>query len=74
MTDGESNRGRVLADYRRHVRQRPRDAEPIPVFPVLFGEAAEAQMREVAELSGGELWDARGGDLTQAFCQIRGYQ
>jgi hypothetical protein len=22
----------------------------------------------------GEVWDARGGDLTKAFCQIRGYQ
>jgi Ca-activated chloride channel family protein len=31
-------------------------------------------MRQVAEVTGGELWDARGGDLTKAFCQIRGYQ
>ncbi|MEU8661834.1 VWA domain-containing protein, partial [Actinoplanes philippinensis] len=74
MTDGESNRGRDLAAYTAYVRKRPRDAEPVPVFPVLFGEAAEAQMRQIAELSGGELWDARGGDLTKAFCQIRGYQ
>jgi Ca-activated chloride channel family protein len=44
------------------------------VFPVLFGEAAEEQMRRVATISGGEVWDARGGDLTKAFCQIRGYQ
>jgi Ca-activated chloride channel family protein len=74
MTDGESNRGRSLADFEKHVRQRPDTAEPVPVFPVLFGEAAEEQMRRVATVSGGELWDARGGDLTKAFCQIRGYQ
>ncbi|WP_106319279.1 VWA domain-containing protein [Actinoplanes italicus] len=75
MTDGESNRGRVLADFEKQVRQRPATAEPVPVFPVLFGEAAEGQMRRVATVSGGELWDARrGGDLTKTFCQIRGYQ
>ncbi|MEU4624133.1 substrate-binding domain-containing protein [Actinoplanes sp. NPDC023801] len=74
MTDGESNRGRALADFEEHVRRRPAGAEPVPVFPVLFGEAAEEQMRRVATVSGGELWDARGGDLTKVFCQIRGYQ
>jgi Ca-activated chloride channel family protein len=74
MTDGESNRGRVLADFTAQMRKRPADAEPVPVFPVLFGEAAEEQMRQIAEVTGGELWDARGGDLTKAFCQIRGYQ
>jgi Ca-activated chloride channel family protein len=74
MTDGESNRGRAVADFTAYLRKRPKTAEPVPVFPVLFGEAAEAQMRQVAEVTGGELWDARGGDLTKAFCQIRGYQ
>ncbi|WP_433791517.1 substrate-binding domain-containing protein [Actinoplanes sp. CA-252034] len=74
MTDGESNRGRALADFTAHLTKRPADAEPVPVFPVLFGEAAETQMRQVADASGGEVWDARGGDLTKAFCQIRGYQ
>ncbi|MFC4068220.1 substrate-binding domain-containing protein [Actinoplanes subglobosus] len=74
MTDGESNRGRALADLLTVVKRRPANAEPVPVFPVLFGEAAESQMRQVAEATGGELWDARGGDLTRAFCQIRGYQ
>ena len=74
MTDGESNRGRGLDEFLGHVRARPAGAEPVPVFPVLFGEAAEQQMRQVADVSGGEVWDARGGDLTKAFCQIRGYQ
>ncbi|MEU4157536.1 VWA domain-containing protein [Actinoplanes sp. NPDC026670] len=74
MTDGESNRGRALADFTAQLRRRPATAEPVPVFPVLFGEAAEEQMRQVAQASGGEVWDARGGDLTKAFCQIRGYQ
>ncbi|MEV6298991.1 VWA domain-containing protein [Actinoplanes sp. NPDC051861] len=70
MTDGESNRGRDFAAFKKYLK----GAEPVPVFPVLFGEAAEAPMRQIAALTGGQLWDARGGDLTKAFCQIRGYQ
>ncbi|WP_237047916.1 VWA domain-containing protein [Lentzea guizhouensis] len=69
MTDGESNTGRSLADFTAFAAGRQ-----IRVFPILFGEAAESQMREVATLTGGELFDARDSDLAQVFCQIRGYQ
>jgi Ca-activated chloride channel family protein len=44
------------------------------MFPILFAEAAEQEMRQVATLTGGEVFDARAGDLSKAFCQIRGYQ
>ena len=71
MTDGESNRGRDLAAFKKFIA--PKDGAAA-VFPILFGEAQEAQMRELGALTGGETWDARGGDLTKAFCQIRGYQ
>lgn len=71
MTDGESNAGRTLADFVSFAASAPR---PVRVFPILFGEAAEAEMRQVATATGGELWDARDGDLGRAFCQIRGYQ
>lgn len=74
MTDGENNRGRDLAAFQRFQAARDPGEAPAPVFPILFGEAAEAQMRKVAEATGGAVWDARRGDLTQAFCQIRGYQ
>ncbi|MGI5499974.1 substrate-binding domain-containing protein [Lentzea sp. CA-135723] len=69
MTDGESNTGRSLADFTAFAA-----GKQVRVFPILFGEAAEAQMREVAAKTGGEVWDARGGDLAKVFCQIRGYQ
>lgn len=71
MTDGESNRGRDLAAYERFLAGRQ---DRIPVFPVLLGEANAGQMRRIATLTGGAVWDARGSDLTRAFCQIRGYQ
>jgi Ca-activated chloride channel homolog len=71
MTDGESNTGRTLEDFTAFVPGAPRQ---VRVFPILFGEAAEQQMRTVATATGGELFDARQGDLSRAFCQIRGYQ
>ena len=71
MTDGESNAGRALSDFLSFTATAP---HPVRVFPILFGEAAEQEMRQVATATGGELWDARDGDLGRAFCQIRGYQ
>jgi Ca-activated chloride channel family protein len=71
MTDGESNTGRTLEDFTAFVPTAP---QWVRVFPILFGEAAEQQMRTVATTTGGELFDARQGDLSKAFCQIRGYQ
>jgi len=71
MTDGESNTGRGLGDFTSFA---PSAAPPVRVFPILFGEAAEQEMRQVATVTGGEVFDARQGDLGKAFCQIRGYQ
>lgn len=71
MTDGESNRGSSVADFTAFVKARPGE---VAVFPILFGEAAAAQMAEVAAATGGRVFDARGGDLARAFCEIRGYQ
>jgi Ca-activated chloride channel family protein len=71
MTDGESNTGRGLGEFTSFV---PTAAQRVRVFPILFGEAAEQEMRQVASATGGEVFDARQGDLSKAFCQIRGYQ
>ena len=65
MADEKDNAGRTRCGT---APQRVR------VFPVLFGEAAEQEMRQVASATGGEVFDARQGDLGRAFCQIRGYQ
>jgi Ca-activated chloride channel family protein len=73
MTDGVSNHGRALADFQGFIASRP-TSRPVPVFPILFGEAAAGQMRQVATTTRGKLWDARNGGLAPAFCQIRGYQ
>lgn len=74
MTDGESNRGDGLDELRAFLAARPPAARAVPVFPVLFGEAAEHDMTEVASLTGGRTFEARGGSLASAFRDIRGYQ
>ncbi len=73
MTDGESNRGKDLAAFKKYLRTRG-SAPRVAVFPIMLGEAAESPMKELATATGGALWDARNADLTKAFCQIRGYQ
>ncbi|MDP9792277.1 Ca-activated chloride channel family protein [Catenuloplanes nepalensis] len=74
MTDGESNQGRDLAAFKDFLKRRGDAAVTTPIFPILFGEAAEQEMKEIAAATRGQTWDARNGDLTRAFCQIRGYQ
>ncbi|GAA0968031.1 VWA domain-containing protein [Actinocorallia libanotica] len=73
MTDGENTQG---LDYSAFVsRHRAGAAVPgVPVFPVLFGEAEEEEMNELAELTGGRAFDAREQSLQTVFREIRGYQ
>jgi Ca-activated chloride channel homolog len=47
----------------------------VPVFPVLFGTAREDEMRRLADLTGGLMFDARKKtSLVDVFREIRGYQ
>jgi Ca-activated chloride channel family protein len=74
MTDGENNVGRdgsrFLADY----RQLPANVRAVKTFAVLFGEASPAELQQVADATGGRVFDSRSTSLSQAFKEIRGYQ
>lgn len=76
MTDGESNAGLTLADFRAKFQQDGYDQLRVPTFVVMFGEdqAAWAAVEETAVLTGGELFDATATSLRDAFQEIRGYQ
>ena len=74
LTDGEANTGRGLDDFTAYVRQLPPGLAAVPVFPVLVGEADAAQMGQVAAVTGGQVFDAHGQSLADAFAAIRGYQ
>lgn len=74
LTDGETNTGRDLTAFTEFYHQLPAGLAAVPVFPVLFGEANAAELRQLAELTGGLTFDARTQPLAEVFKDIRGYQ
>ena len=73
MTDGMSNTGRSAGDFISFYRNLPPVAREIRTFPVLFGAASQAQLDQIAALTGGKVFDARSTSLSQIFKEIRGY-
>lgn len=73
MTDGENTAGPDLAAFRAYLAARPAQLRGVPVFAVLFGESDNAEMTEVATLTGGRTFDARSASLAEVFKEIRGY-
>lgn len=74
FTDGEVNKGRNLEQFKQDYQALPEDVKGIPVFWVLFGEANEAALKELAQLTGGQVFDARKRSLYSVFKDIRAYQ
>ena len=74
FTDGENTAGRKLEDFKRDYAALPEDVRGIPVFWVLFGEGNEAALKELAKLTGGQVFDARKRSLYSVFKDIRAYQ
>ncbi len=74
MTDGENNAGMGYDEFARFYAGLPPQKAAIRVFPILFGEGNVDQMKQLAALTGGRTFDARKGDLTSVFRDIRGYQ
>jgi Ca-activated chloride channel family protein len=74
MTDGENNAGMGSDEFQRFYQSLPPQRAAIRVFPILFGEGNVDQMRRLAAMTGGRTFDARKGDLTSVFREIRGYQ
>lgn len=74
LTDGENNCGANLRAFTAFYHRLPPAVAAVPVFPVLLGEAQFAQMRALAGLTGGQVFDARTQRLTPVFAAIRGNQ
>jgi Ca-activated chloride channel family protein len=74
FTDGENNQGRTLEAFKRDYQALPEDVRGIPVFWVLFGEANEKDLKALAQLTGGRVFDARKASLYSVFKDIRAYQ
>lgn len=50
------------------------DLKAVPTFSIVFGASDRGELGQLAELTGGKVFDATSGDLTAAFREIRGYQ
>lgn len=72
FSDGENTDYPSLAEFSSWYEATP-GVQGIPVYAILFGEASRAEMEQLAELTGGRVFDAADGDLTSAFKEIRGY-
>lgn len=44
------------------------------VFAVLFGEGDSSELQQIADATGGQVFDARNTPLSEVFKDIRGYQ
>jgi Ca-activated chloride channel family protein len=74
LSDGGSNTGHDLSQFTAFYRGLPRSVASVPVYPILSGQSADAQMRQLAKLTGGRVFDGRTQPLTDVLAQIRGSQ
>ena len=68
MTDGMSNVG----SYTEFSEYYNRLGKDIPVYSIMFGDAYEYQLDEIAQLTNAKIFDGK-TDLLQAFKEVRGY-
>jgi Ca-activated chloride channel family protein len=74
FTDGKNTVGRNLDAFKQAYEQMPEDVRGIPVFMVLYGDAAEADLKQLVAITGGRVFDARKTPLYAVFKDIRAYQ
>ncbi|WP_436493390.1 substrate-binding domain-containing protein [Actinokineospora sp. HUAS TT18] len=74
MTDGENSNGSDIDTWERKHQSRKADLKRVPVFSVVFGEGDKSELERVATATGGRVFDARDGALSDVFREIRGYQ
>lgn len=74
MTDGESSSGSTFEAFRNWYQALPDTAQDIPVFTIVFGDADSEEMKSLAELTGGRVFDSTSSSLSAVFKEIRGYQ
>jgi Ca-activated chloride channel family protein len=74
MTDGENNSGISFSSFSDDFRSLGAAAQQVKTFPVLFGDADPQELHEVADETGGEVFDSRSESLSVVFKEIRGFQ
>ncbi len=73
LTDGNDTRSSLDA-FEQAYALLPQAVHDIPVFMILFGDANEADLYRLVEVTGGKVFDARTTPLSQVFKDIRAHQ
>ena len=68
MTDGMSNVGSFY-DLESYYKKNKLD---IPIYSITFGDSSEYQLREIADLTNGKVFDGK-HNLKSAFKEVRSY-
>ena len=68
MTDGASNNGsfKELKNYYENTNKT------VPIYSITFGDSSERQLKEIADLTNGKIFDGKQG-LKKAFKEVRSY-
>jgi Ca-activated chloride channel family protein len=74
LSDGKNEDKTDLNDFIRFYQGQPPEVQAIKTFTILFGNASREEMQQVAELTGGRVFDGQGPSLAAVFKAIRGYQ
>jgi Ca-activated chloride channel family protein len=74
MTDGQNNNGAGVEEFLSFYDSLPARAKGIRTFTVLFGDASPDELNQIADKTGGKVFDARSTSLSSVFKEIRGYQ
>ena len=68
MTDGQANVGSYSDLERRYYLKKYN----IPIYSIMFGDAKESQLRQIANLTNAKVFNGK-IDLVNAFKEVRGY-
>jgi Ca-activated chloride channel family protein len=72
MTDGKSNLG-SLDELKGYWDRLTPGFELPPVFCIMYGEASDTQLKQLAAATHGRVFDGRKGGLNKAFRKAKGY-
>lgn len=68
MTDGASNNGK-FKDLKNYYEKT---SKTVPIYSITFGDSSEKQLKEIANLTNGKIFDGKQG-LKKAFKEVRSY-
>ncbi len=74
ISDGHNASGQGFEAFRDWLQALPDTSQDIRVFPVLFGDVEDREMKEVAALTHGRVFDSTGIGLDRSLERVRAYQ